>query len=380
MQRGQSKFPGATEGAQSAQDPHPHEALLSLLSRKEKEIHDALEAHRRIRERLHPEQLKALTRIATRLAELQRYIELGPRSPAPYTSLQNLVERVSRTLNVDAAWELAEKLKIEELWFIPPERLWSLLEVESRFKPHVASDHWSAAFAQEEVQTLRAEFNDCLATGKPLPQTWRDLSVERLATLYEVRADSFRHSRALAGLRTKYFHTFFGVLAVLLLLSVGLLGFTSLVRSWSELYMLFAALAAGALGAALSGTYKLRDTLTSIRELRSNKPALTIQPLVGAVAAFVLYVILRSELVIIAGFGRERLGWEQFMVFGFLAGFSEPFFLGIVNRLSRLGESRRSVAEGGAAAVASPAQSVPSSPALGVRRPFAFFRRLTVSH
>jgi hypothetical protein len=379
MQHEQPKFPGGTEGALRTLDARTFDELISLISRKEKEIDDALEAHRRVKGRMHPETLKALTRIATRMAELQRYIELGPKFPAPYTSVQSLVERVSSTLTVDAAWELAEKLKIEVLWFIPPERLWSLIEIESRLKPHVASDHWSASFALEEVQNLRAEFNDCLATGKPLPQAWRDLAVERLATLYEVRADSFRYVRALAGLRARYFHTFSVVLAVLLFVSVGLVGITALAGSRMELYALFSALAAGALGATLSGIYKLRDTLTSIRELRSNKAVLTIQPLVGAAAAFVLYVILRSGWVMIAGVDPDRLGWAHLTILGFLAGFSEPFFLGTVHRLSRIGEGHPSPAEGLETALASQAKSPPPSPSLGVRRPPAFLRWLTIN-
>jgi hypothetical protein len=342
--------------AQRADSP---DALVALLSSKEREIREVLESPRLLRARLHPELVKALARIATRLAELQRYIELEPGCPAPYASLKNLVECVSRNLNVVAAWELAEGLEIELLWFIPTERLWSLIEAESRLKPHVASDHWNASFPEEDFQLLRAAFSDCLAKGAPLPQAWRVFAVERLATLYEVRADSFRHARALAGLRARYFRVFFVVLALLLLISVGLVASNGLGAREVDFSVLISTLTAGALGATLSGIYKLRDSLTSIRELRSNQAALTIQPLVGAAAAFALFAILRSGLVTIAGFNLDRPDWAQHAILGFLAGFSEPFFLGTVNRLSHLGESRKPPPDTGEPVPPSSTKSLP---------------------
>ncbi len=72
MQHAPSTIPGSPEGALQAPDVRSPDAIISLLSSKEQEILEALEAHRRLRDRSHVELGEALARISTRLAELQR--------------------------------------------------------------------------------------------------------------------------------------------------------------------------------------------------------------------------------------------------------------------------------------------------------------------
>ena len=92
----------------------------------------------------------------------------------------------------------------------------------------------------------------------------------------------------------------------------------------------------GALGGTLSGVYKLRDGVSRISQLRAFLPAMVDQPLVGAAAGLVLYLVLEAGL---RGGGGE-VEWASRAVLGFAAGFSEPFFLGVVGSVADLGEPR----------------------------------------
>jgi hypothetical protein len=93
---------------------------------------------------------------------------------------------------------------------------------------------------------------------------------------------------------------------------------------------------AGALGATLSGVLRLRDLRAGLVALRSLKSVMVIQPLVGAAFALLVALILDT------GFAGIELPTDSdrkaaaLAIFGFIAGFSEPFALGIVNKVAAL--------------------------------------------
>jgi hypothetical protein len=96
---------------------------------------------------------------------------------------------------------------------------------------------------------------------------------------------------------------------------------------------------AGALGATLSGLFRVRDLLTGLSEVRAFRAVIFVQPLVGAAFGLFLAAILSAG---IAGIQLPS-GEDQaatLAVFGFLAGFSEPFALGIVQRAAGAAESQ----------------------------------------
>ena len=97
------------------------------------------------------------------------------------------------------------------------------------------------------------------------------------------------------------------------------------------------AVLAGLLGAALSGTIKARDALVRASDIEAFRDALPAQLLVGAAAALAFVLLLQSKLVTVAGPGLGS--WQSATAIGFLAGFSEPYFLGTVRRVATLGES-----------------------------------------
>ncbi len=101
----------------------------------------------------------------------------------------------------------------------------------------------------------------------------------------------------------------------------------------------FVAAIAGALGGAVSGTYKLRDHITRIAALRAFEPAIAVQPLLGAGAGLFLLLALESDLLKV---GNVAAGdWHVAGAVGFVAGFSEPFFLGVVNRVAGIDEKAK---------------------------------------
>jgi hypothetical protein len=101
---------------------------------------------------------------------------------------------------------------------------------------------------------------------------------------------------------------------------------------------IFTTAAAGAIGSLLTGIYKLRDDLGSINQLRNYAPLLVGLPVVGATTAVFVFAAVSSGLITVGGLKVADLGWPHLALWGFLAGFSETFFLGIVKRLTAAGE------------------------------------------
>lgn len=284
-----------------------------------------------------PELVKAFSRISFRLIELRLHVERETdRNGKAFGPVRSVLRRITGRLGRDAAWDVAEELKVTLLYLAPEEHLASLLE-EEWAKLGKPGERWTALFAKEELDALRKEHAD--AKGGAPPARWRETVVDRLATLYQQRMDSWRHDRAHDQLRANYFVAVTAVLG-------GVLGLTAVLTLWGgggplegpPNTLLLTAMATGALGSVLSGIYKLRDEMMGIRQLRSYWSVLTAQPFVGATAATLLFAVLTSGLIQVAGIKPEALTWQHHAVFGFLAGFSEPFFLGVVRRVAGLGD------------------------------------------
>jgi hypothetical protein len=148
----------------------------------------------------------------------------------------------------------------------------------------------------------------------------------RLAALRWARSDLYRRDRARQRMKKQHLWWIGALLAVLLLPMGFFLGRHQGVILDDVLLTAFA----GAVGATVSGTYKLRDELVRGSELREFSPAIVVQPLLGAAAALFVLLILESGMVEFAG----TEDWAKRGVVGFIAGFSEPFFLGVVRRVA----------------------------------------------
>ena len=160
----------------------------------------------------------------------------------------------------------------------------------------------------------------------------RTEAANRLAYLYKQRAEAGRERRARAAEKCR----FMTMLAPLLLILIAALTISAELVSrgggiWREVVL---AASAGALGSVLAGTLKLRDRLVELDDLRAFGSTLRVQPLVGATMGIIVLVVLQGDLIRLGG--DHVSAWPGRAVFAFLAGFSEPFFLRVVDRLAVL--------------------------------------------
>ncbi|MDQ5840750.1 MAG: hypothetical protein M3537_06340, partial [Chloroflexota bacterium] len=139
------------------------------------------------------------------------------------------------------------------------------------------------------------------------------------------------HERARAALRAKYLRLA-GVLLILLVVASG----TIALIATKEYATISLCALAGAVGGALSGARTLRDS-NRIQDTRSFQTWLWVQPIVGAAVGLFLYALLQSPVLALPGSddGSVESQAAARIVYAFLAGFSEPWLLGVMDRLGR---------------------------------------------
>lgn len=137
------------------------------------------------------------------------------------------------------------------------------------------------------------------------------------------------HERARAALRAKYLRLA-GCLLILLVVAAAAI---ALIATQDYATVSLCALA-GAVGGALSGARTLRDS-HRLQDTRSFQTWLWVQPIVGAAVGLFLYALLESPVLALPGSddGGETSQAAARIVYAFLAGFSEPWLLGVMDRL-----------------------------------------------
>jgi hypothetical protein len=273
---------------------------------------------------------KVLGVIHAHLSETRRLLGLPttatPLRDAPAVrELASLVQRDVSTLKIDGAWELAGDLKRLNLRLGDREYMTSRLEYEQRRAAVAGRWHgWNAHFDAHELQLLLNAFK---LREPTLAHHAR--AVDRLTFLYFQREESGRDRRARAELKKLYL-TLLAPLLLLMLAGFGLaVNFVTHGRVWEALVL---TACAGGLGSTLSGIFKVRDQLVRLEELRSFGPAMRVQPLIGACAGLIVFLALQSHAVSLGSTASS--GWAGKGLLAFAAGFSEPFFLGIVQRVA----------------------------------------------
>ncbi len=247
---------------------------------------------------LDPEQRKALSRARE---FLQRILESSatntPEADSAATALVDRVATPRLRRNRDNAWDLAEELRITSYAYASDSALALLL-------------------AKERADTTSIR----LATvfGSPIPS---EPTLEILQRLHRERVERVRHDRARDKLWQQFVMVLIPVIALLL----------SACLSLQDDPTLLLAVLAGALGSMLSAVLKARDSEQRIRYLRRSFSFVFLQPMIGATAALVTVWIGVANVL---NLGAETA--HATAVVGFLAGFSEPFFLGTLGRLSDL--------------------------------------------
>jgi hypothetical protein len=275
-----------------------------------------------------PEMRKVLGTIQTHLSESRRLLAAQKagevrRFEATVGELTSLTQQHPSELTIDSAWDLAGALKRLNLRLGDKAFLASRLEFELG-RADAQWHGWNAHFDTAELRELVEAHRERRATRAQHAQ-----AVDRLTFLYLMREEAGRDRRARAALKFQYLTRLAPVL-IALLIGLGVAANYATKGTFLETILLTAC--AGALGSTLSGVFKVRDHLVRLDELRGFWPAMRVQPVVGACAGLIVFLILDSQAI---GLGAESSEtWSGRGLLAFAAGFSEPFFLGIVQRVA----------------------------------------------
>lgn len=156
-----------------------------------------------------------------------------------------------------------------------------------------------------------------------------------LRIIWRGKAQQRGEDRQLRRTRTDYLNLWSFVLIPLVVLLLCMISLAAAYPRTVVVVLLLTAFA-GAAGSTLGGVLRLRDLpeLTNIRDLKTGTVA---QPLVGGVAAVFFFLLLESHIVVLPGVSVTGApSWQALGIYGFVAGFSEPFFLGILGRVANV--------------------------------------------
>jgi hypothetical protein len=153
---------------------------------------------------------------------------------------------------------------------------------------------------------------------------------ECLSLLAKERDDQLRHERLISERRPAYLYFFFAVMLVLLAASFFAINWgvhaKTTADTWAQVLLV---LSTGALGSVLAAASRLKGAL-DIDSFRTAVGLVFIQPLVGATFGLISWLILSAGVVTFTG----STSWATQAAVAFASGFSEPFALGILGRLT----------------------------------------------
>ena len=281
--------------------------------------------------RRNPELAKALGHVQRYVAEGRSLLDLDDQEAPLRTAgvrrrSEDLLTRDLKSLSIDSAWDLANELKQELLFLGDVSYVWTQLEYEAqRDKAPNMWHRWSDHLESSKLQAFLAA-----RSNGPVDRPVQLDAARSLKKLYELRAEAGMERRARAAQKCRYLTLLIPILFSLLLALSAAINEVGRGGMWK---MIGLAASAGALGATLSGIFRVRDRLVELDDLRSFWPAMRIQPLIGATAGLFTLLVLESHAVKLAD-DAEPTPWAAWALFTFVAGFSEPFFLGLVRRVA----------------------------------------------
>jgi hypothetical protein len=286
---------------------------------------------------LRPVRRKVFMMIHDRLQILQASLPRpatgrGDRGERLDSRILETVKLVDGRIAENAAWDVADSLKELLPEVASAEYVyWALVEE----KGHGAdrAHNWSKYFPAKELDCFIKRYE------KNPKRFDTSKSAQRLVALYRIRDGQGRHDRACEGMRWEYLLWVSGLLALSAGLLVAFWVWASNTPGPSLPYILLG-FVSGAMGAVLSGTLRLRD-LGRIVELQGAWKTLIPQVVLGATLAMIVILILLAGIVSIGFFDLEAAKPAQWFVVGLLSGFSEPFALGILKRLTALGDEQK---------------------------------------
>ncbi|HKP52101.1 MAG TPA: hypothetical protein VJ183_05560 [Chloroflexia bacterium] len=291
-----------------------------------------------------PVRSKNLTKIIGHLQSLIIFISPDNHAfPNQVDSLVTLLDQLQKPEEISAtgAWELADLLEIELVRFGDDAYLQMLLRTQQNTND---AHSWGKRFSTKSLDDLIQKYKEVNQVQDARLEARRGL--EYLLQTYILE---YRRDRAKMRLRGMY-------LAIMAWVLLPLTIFLALVYvdpfglflsgSWGAVSKtLLLAVIAGAIGSVLSRAIKLgRQPLSSRSPVQGSEPPLGIRALlsvgtifvaqsfIGATSALVLFLVLETHLVPIGVvYNQSPAGYA---LIGFLAGFSEPFFIGVLDKVS----------------------------------------------
>jgi hypothetical protein len=251
------------------------------------------------------------------------------------------------SLTSDSAWELADALEAELILRS------DATELRPQLQELSGTPASARVFSDEYVKKL-LDGLDGAATARAGTDAAVEEARHALLRSHDAMVAEYRRDRAKLRLRGAYLHKMAWFLFVMLVAFC----LTYLAAQGAEFepegglrsgylrYWLLLAALAGATGSVLSraiqiGKQPLHDDPVSpshepplgIRALLSGWKVFLAQPVLGATAAVIVFLIFYGKLVQIGGLTLDSV--EAYAVLAFLTGFSEPFFLGILDKISK---------------------------------------------
>jgi hypothetical protein len=289
-----------------------------------------------------PELKKALGYVRAAIGEVRRLFALPPDehplcTPEIKERLRETLDQPVRSLNVDSAWELYNDLKAMLLFLGNADYVGALLDNEAERAKDASRWHsWTQHFSEKELQNLRDNYE-----RGTLDRRLQGQAVAKLSKLYQFRAEAGRERRVKAAQKRRYL---IGLAPALFALQVALVFAIDAAAGEDPVWkQIFVAGTAGALGATLAGTIKIRDHIGGLDDLRSFWPAMLVQPVVGATAGLIVLLVIETG-TLDGGSASASGSWAGRALVAFAAGFSEPFFLGLVQKVAVIPD-RKEVAE-----------------------------------
>lgn len=197
--------------------------------------------------------------------------------------------------------------------------------VGAQLESRKVADRWGKVLDPSSLTELRARYR-----AGTVDDAEHRRAVDGLALLAAHRSRDRRKKHARLALRGRYLSMTLAVLVVTIGTTALAVNVAGPGVSWAHLGV---ALGAGGLGATLSGIRDLR-VLDRLSELRSFGIALATVPAVGAAAGLLVLLLLESSVLALPGTGANRSSAAATGLYAFVAGFSEPFLLGVVARLT----------------------------------------------
>lgn len=258
-------------------------------------------------------------------------------------SLCSLLEQIECPAEISSnnAWELADLFEVELIRLGDDPYLYTLLR--AKLEVYGTDAHKGEYSTYEYLKKLNYRYHE----GK----FDNDIRLEVRSFLEYLQHNTiseYRRDRAKAQLRGIYL----GRMALILTVLLFFFGYFYLTANQSPRNMLFLVAFAGAVGSVLSRAYRLgKQPLHAETGIKTEEPPLGIralisewkvfvaQPVIGAAAALIFYLVFSSGMLRIGSAG--ELIPANYALIAFLAGFSEPFFTGIIEKVeSIVGESR----------------------------------------